>query len=69
MIVLTGKSTMMDILAGRKSSNGLKGKVLFNGHHSNAAITSKYLSYIGQVKSWSMANILKLTVTVADSLW
>ena len=40
---------MMDILAGRKPSASLKGTVQVNGHPINPAITSKYLSYVGQV--------------------
>ena len=44
-----GKSSMLDILAGRKTNQGLSGAVRMNGSLIRPETTSKYISYVSQV--------------------
>ena len=43
-----GKSTMLDVLSGRKHGKGVEGRVTLNGQPITPETSNKYISYVGQ---------------------
>ena len=46
----TGKSSLLDLLAGRKIGKGVRGQVTINGKQITTRLASQYTSYVAQVK-------------------
>ena len=45
-----GKTTLMDVIAGRKTQGEITGDILVNGHPKDQATWSRVMGYVEQVQ-------------------
>ena len=50
-IFFVGKSTLLDVLAGRKTTGEIGGDILFNGKHLATQCSSAYVMQVGGIAS------------------
>src|SRR4051812_13345164 len=65
---VVGKSTLLDVLAGKKTGGRTEGTILINGKPKNQQAFSGYAAYVEQFDSFSPLNTVRETVTFSGRL-